>query len=73
MNESRSDTLLPEKIETLLQRKLGNRIRCLQVHLVEGGLVLEGYTATYYAKQIAQHAAMEITGVPLWADNIEVR
>jgi hypothetical protein len=62
-----------ERLETQLQCRLGNRIRDLRVHLHAAGLVLQGRTATYHAKQLAQHAAMELANVPILANDIEVR
>ena len=61
-----------EHLETLLQRRLGNRIRDLRVQLYADGLVLQGRAATYHAKQLAQHAAMELTTAPILANDIEV-
>ncbi len=40
--------------------RLGNTVRDLQVFRYGGGVVLSGRTSTYHAKQLAQHAAMEI-------------
>lgn len=62
----------PEQIETLLQRRLGNRIRDLRVAVRTGGIVLQGRTATYHAKQLAQHAVMELTELPILSNDIEV-
>ncbi len=61
-----------ERLESLLQRRLGNRIRALRVHVYSAGLILQGRAATYHAKQLAQHAAMELTDVPILANDIEV-
>ncbi len=36
------------------------------------GLVLEGHTHTYYAKQLAQHAVMEAVDLPIHANEIVV-
>ena len=47
-----------ERIEGLMIRRLGNRIRDLQVELQPLGLVLKGRATTYHFKQLAQHAAM---------------
>lgn len=67
-------TYLPhEELETLLHRRLGNRIRDLRILVAPGGLVLQGRTSTYHAKQLAQHAAMDLADLPILANNIEVR
>ncbi|MCC6418126.1 MAG: hypothetical protein IT429_07725 [Gemmataceae bacterium] len=62
-----------EHLESLLQRRLGNRVRNLRVLLRPEGVILQGWTATYHAKQLAQHAAMEVTDRPILANRIEVR
>src|SRR5450432_649879 len=42
-----------ERLETMLLRRLGNRIRDLRVVVLPNGLILQGRTGTYHAKQIA--------------------
>jgi hypothetical protein len=61
-----------EQLESLLQRRLGNRVRDLRVVVLPEGIILQGRTATYHAKQLAQHAAMELCPLPLVANDIEV-
>jgi hypothetical protein len=73
-----TETLTPnvlseeERLESLLSRRLGSRVRDLRVILLSDGLILQGRTATYHAKQIAQHTAMEIANLPILANEIEV-
>lgn len=62
-----------DQVEAHILSRLGSRVRYLRVLLRDNGLVLRGYTQTYYAKQLAQHAAAEITGLPIHANEIEVR
>jgi hypothetical protein len=62
-----------EQLELLVQRRLGGRVRDLRVVMRPGGVVLQGHTATYHAKQLAQHAAMELSGQCILANDIEVR
>ena len=62
-----------EDLELVLHSRLGSRIRDLRVLLRPNGIVLQGYASTYHAKQLAQHAAMEATRLPLLANDIEVR
>lgn len=62
-----------EHLEVLVQRRLGNRVRDLRVLVRPEGVVLKGRTATYHAKQLAQHAAMELGTLPILANDIEVR
>jgi hypothetical protein len=40
--------------------------------IADKGLILCGRARTYYAKQRAQHAVMEATGLPILANEIEV-
>ena len=61
-----------EQLEGLLHRRLGSRVRDLRVQKLPGGLVLHGRTGTYYAKQLAQHAAMELASTPILSNDIEV-
>ena len=62
-----------ERLETLMLRRLGNRVRDLRVVIRPEGMILQGRTATYHAKQLAQHAAMELGKLPILANAIEVR
>jgi hypothetical protein len=72
-----ANTLLDEDgyLETLVRERLAGRahVRDLRVVVREQGLVLEGRAATFYAKQLAQHEAMLVTGLPLLANRIEVQ
>jgi hypothetical protein len=62
-----------ECLESLLVRRLGNRVRDLRVLIRPEGMILQGRAATYHAKQLAQHAAMELADLPILANRIEVR
>ena len=74
VNMAAQQTELPlEQLEILLQRRLGNRVRDLEIAIVQGGIVLKGWTTTYHVKQLAQHAALEVLSLPLIANDIEVR
>jgi hypothetical protein len=57
----------------ILFQRWGRRIRHLRVELSNGGLVLHGWAAAYYAKQLAQHAAAEAACLPVLTNAIEVR
>lgn len=61
-----------EQLEALVQRRLQGRVHDLRLLVGDQGLILQGQTSTYYAKQLAQHAAMEITGLAILANEIEV-
>jgi hypothetical protein len=61
-----------EHLETLLQSRLGSRVRNVQVQIHPEGLIIQGRAATYHAKQLAQHALMELANLPILANDIEV-
>jgi hypothetical protein len=60
------------RIEALIEHRLGNRIHNLRVFVRPMGLILEGFASTYYAKQLAQHTAMELASLPILANDIDV-
>jgi hypothetical protein len=60
------------ELEAHIQCRLGGQIREFQLVIVDKGLILRGRAHTYYAKQLAQHAVMEATGLPILANEIEV-
>jgi hypothetical protein len=68
-----SISMREEQLESLIERRMGNRVRDLRVVVRAAGLVLQGRAATYHAKQLAQHAAMELATVPILSNEIEVR
>jgi hypothetical protein len=51
---------LEQKIRKRIQARLHGRIRNLNVRVLSDLVILEGQCATYYTKQLAQHAAMGI-------------
>jgi hypothetical protein len=59
-------------MEESIRRSLGNRIRDLRVCRHEDGWVLQGCTATYHAKQLAQEVVMHTTTLPIRANQIQV-
>lgn len=62
-----------DHLELQVQRRLGSRVRDLRVLIRPNGIILQGRSSTYHAKQLAQHAAMEIIRRPILANDIEVR
>jgi CheY-like chemotaxis protein len=56
----------------LVNAVLGRRVVGLRVEVRGGGLVLHGRADSYHAKQLAQHAALAVTDLPLVANKIEV-
>jgi hypothetical protein len=59
-------------IEQMILRRLSGRVRSLKVMVYDNGLVLRGLARTYYAKQLAQQATMELTRLPIKANEIGV-
>lgn len=47
-------------LQAEIHQKTGGRVRNLRVYRTEEGLVLTGLSGTFYAKQLAQHAALEL-------------
>jgi hypothetical protein len=60
------------ELEAHIQCRLRGQIRDFQLVIADKGLVLRGHAHTYYAKQLAQHAVLEATELPILANEIEV-
>ena len=56
------------ELEHHIRSRLARRVRAFQLDIRKEGLVLRGHALTYYAKQLAQHAVMEIIRVPIQAN-----
>jgi hypothetical protein len=68
------DVFAPDdSLERRILHRIGNRIREFRVVEHPEGLVLKGWAVTYHAKQLAQHAAMDLTNRLILANDIEVR
>jgi len=65
--------LQAEHLELQMQQRLGSRVRDLRIIVRVDGLILQGRASTYHAKQLAQHAAMELADTRILANDIEVR
>ncbi|HLN31800.1 MAG TPA: hypothetical protein VK395_28940 [Gemmataceae bacterium] len=61
-----------DHLELIIQRRLGSRVRGLRIIVRHDGVILQGRATTYHAKQLAQHAAMELGELPILANEIEV-
>ncbi len=59
-------------LELTVFARCGRQIRELRVFQHEQGLVLRGRASTYYFKQVAQHVAVESTGLRILDNQIEV-
>jgi len=79
MNDQLNGTLFAQgtmeaadRIEATVLRRLGGWVRDFRVVVYDRGLELRGRTHTYYAKQLVQHTAMTVGGLPILANRIEV-
>lgn|GEM_PF-866215 len=63
---------IPTPLDGLVGAMLDRRIRDLRIVIRGGGIVLRGRACSYHAKQLAQHAAMSVTDLPILANEIEV-
>lgn len=52
--------------------KLRGRLSDLRLELHGGGVILHGIARSFYAKQLAQHAVMTGTALPIVRNEIEV-
>ena len=59
-------------IERAVNQETGCRVRNLIVEVSHKGVLLRGYCASYYCKQLAQHAAMGVSGGDHVTNSIEV-
>jgi len=63
---------LAASIEKAVQQETGRQVRNLSVEVHPDGVLLKGRCDTYYCKQLAQHAAMGMTGGDQLTNSIEV-
>ena len=61
-----------DHLEANVQHCLSGRVSHFHLDVHDGGLILQGQAGTYYAKQLAQHAVMQATRLPILANEIEV-
>jgi hypothetical protein len=59
-------------LEQRIQDRLNGWVRNFRLFVRDGGLVLQGRSFTYYAKQLAQHMVMAAIDLPIGANEIEV-
>jgi hypothetical protein len=52
--------------------RIGRQVRDFALVATDDGLCLRGRAESYYAKQLAQHAVMDATAIPILANEIEV-
>jgi hypothetical protein len=53
---------LAEQITRLVQSRTGGQIAGLHVAVSEADVIISGRTTTYYLKQLATHAALDLAG-----------
>ena len=59
-------------LQTHVLVRLGRRVRDFVLVVTDDGVYLRGRAQSYYAKQLAQHAVMAATAIPILANEIEV-
>ena len=64
---------LVTRIERTVRGRTGGRIRDLHVAVQGGGVIISGVACTYYAKQLATHAALGELDDRTLSNEIEVR
>jgi hypothetical protein len=70
-----SGPLTPEtmaELEELVRQRLSGRLRDFKLSIRDDGLVLQGSTGSHHAKQLAQHALLDVTRAPIRANEIHV-
>ena len=76
MNEqAQTDVAMHEtlaRIEEHVRSRLTGLLRDFRLVFHNNGLVLRGHVHTYYAKQLAQHAVMEASSLPIRSNEMEV-
>ena len=73
--QAQTDAATPEtlaRIEQHVRRRLTGLLRDFHLVFRDKGVVLRGHVHTYYAKQLAQHAVMEASSLPIRANEMEV-
>ena len=63
---------MADQVAAAIRRLLGGQVSELRVVASGGGLVLQGRSRTHHAKQLAQHAAAEMSGLMIVANEIKV-
>ena len=62
-----------EHLEAIVQCRLAGRLRDFRLVIRSQGVILQGRASTYHAKQLAQHAVMDLIDLPILGNEIEVR
>jgi hypothetical protein len=65
-------TAVLSDVEARVLSRLRGQVHHFALAARDGGLVLHGSSPTFYAKQLAQHAVMQATNLPILANEIRV-
>jgi hypothetical protein len=60
------------RVERIVRCRTGGRVHHLRVNADDSSVVLSGVCSTYYAKQLATHAALDEVGDHTVSNEIEV-
>jgi len=74
-NDFRTNCITAAEARTLAARvqcQFDGRLKRFRVGIACQGLILRGHAISYYVKQLAQHAVMEESNLPILANEIEV-
>ncbi|MGQ0637495.1 MAG: hypothetical protein ACT4QC_23050 [Planctomycetaceae bacterium] len=63
---------LADRVERLIRQRTSGLIRSLRVEVLADEVVVTGRAATYYAKQLATHAALDACDHLTLTNDIEV-
>ena len=67
-----NSTVRIDELQARLRLQLHGQVQELRLLFRENGLVLHGSARTYYAKQLAQHVALETSGLSILINEIRV-
>jgi hypothetical protein len=60
-------------LQVVIRNRIGRFVHDFELTLVKGGLLIRGKARTYYGKQMAQEAVMELTDLPIIDNSIQVK
>jgi hypothetical protein len=61
-----------ERVEAHVRSRVWGQVKGLELRVLERGILIRGRARTYYVKQLAQHAVLETSQLPLAGNQIEV-
>ena len=67
------DNELVQQVVARLQSRLGIQVRNFQMSGREDGLILRGQVGTHYSKQMVQEVVMDVSGLAILANDVEVQ